>query len=495
MKKFLFLIWLGFLISCQKTDETPIKENEGNTKSTSTTVTASNTTDISHIADWKLVALTGNPHISVKEATNLAIEAANQMEGLEGASKRITPVQVASIDVIQNGKKISSYTARAPQKVPFSTDLYLIHFQDDRGYALISADRRAKGIMAYNSYGKFSLETNDPIQKMLFDRIQKYIEMQRVLYETKKDSLRAVAEEEIFKQLTKEEQERFLKQNSTSKLPESEIPYCLSLPDDDSHNLEDQWVEEKDWIEKVNIPPLIKTWWEQGSPYNAKVSYECNGIKAPVGCVAMAVGQLLTYHKKPERFKERIMHWHEMDRGRTFYSVSDIAKEDIQYLLAHLGDSDMLAMNYECKQSGSNINKAILTFKKLGYKNINYREYYPSEIVRNEIIQRRPIYIRGCDATGCHAWILDGCIRKEQEVRYYFKCREWKEAKYFSETNYINLFHNNWGWGSLFDGWYYEGIFKLGSYADPSKNIPNGKTPPTGEGNYNIRNQVIINIQ
>ena len=75
MKNFLFLIWLGFFISCQKTDETLIKENEENTKSTS------NTTDISHIADWKLVALTGNPHISVKEATNLAIETANQMEG------------------------------------------------------------------------------------------------------------------------------------------------------------------------------------------------------------------------------------------------------------------------------------------------------------------------------------------------------------------------------------------------------------------------------
>lgn len=493
MKKFLFLIWLGFFISCQKTDETLIKENEGNVKSTSTTVTVSNTTDISHIADWKLVALTGNPHISVKEATNLAIETANQMEGLEGASKRIAPVQVASIDVIQNGKKISSYTARAPQKVPFSTDLYIIHFQDNRGYALISADRRAKGIMAYNSYGKFSLETNDPIQKMLFDRIQKYIEMQRVLYETKKDSLRAVAEEEIFKQLTKEEQERFLKQNSTSKLPESEIPYCLSLPDDDSHNLEDQWVEEKDWIEKVNIPPLIKTWWEQGSPYNAKVSYECNGIKAPVGCVAMAVGQLLTYHKKPERFKERIMHWHEMDRGRTFYSVSDIAKEDIQYLLAHLGDSDMLAMNYGCKQSLAYTKNALLTFKKMGYKDVKVENY--SDWVSFQINQRKPVYIDGCSTTGCHAWILDGYIRKEQEVRYYFKCREWKEAKYISETNYINLIHNNWGWGSLFDGWYYEGIFKLGSYADPSKNIPNGKTPPAGEDNYNIRNQVIINIQ
>ncbi|WP_448822924.1 C10 family peptidase, partial [Capnocytophaga sp.] len=388
MKNFLFLIWLGFFISCQKTDETLIKENEENTKSTSTTVTVSNTTDISHIADWKLVALTGNPHISVKEATNLAIETANQMEGLEGASKRIAPVQVASIDVIQNGKKILSYTARAPQKVPFSTDLYIIHFQDNRGYALISADRRAKGIMAYNSYGKFSLETNDPIQKMLFDRIQKYIEMQRVLYETKKDSLRAVAEEEIFKQLTKEEQERFLKQNSTSKLPESEIPYCLSLPDDDSHNLEDQWVEEKDWIEKVNIPPLIKTWWEQGSPYNAKVPYECNGKKSPVGCVAMAVGQLLTYYKRPLQFKERTMHWYEMDMGRTFYSVSDIAKEDIQYLLAHLGDSDMLAMNYECEQSGSNINKAILTFKKLGYKNILLFPYR-TDLAFSEMIQRR----------------------------------------------------------------------------------------------------------
>lgn len=125
MKKFLFLIWLGFLISCQKTDETLIKENEENTKSTSTTVTDSNTTDISRIADWKLVALTGNPHISVKEATNLAIETANQMEGLGGASKRIAPVQVASIDVIQNGKKISSYTARELHKKFLFLQIYI----------------------------------------------------------------------------------------------------------------------------------------------------------------------------------------------------------------------------------------------------------------------------------------------------------------------------------------------------------------------------------
>lgn len=484
MKKFLFLIWLGFFISCQKTDETLIKENEGNVKSTSTTVTASNTTDISHIADWKLVALTGNPHISVKEATNLAIETANQMEGLEGASKRIAPVQVASIDVIQNGKKISSYTARAPQKVPFSTDLYIIHFQDNRGYALISADRRAKGIMAYNSYGKFSLETNDPIQKMLFDRIQKYIEMQRVLYETKKDSLRAVAEEEIFKQLTKEEQERFLKQNGITTKggnpPRGLLEVCLSLAGDEGPNFEDEWEIKGSWYEMGKIDPLIKTSWHQGYPYNAKVSYECKGKKSPVGCVAMAVGQLLTYYKRPLQFKERTMHWEEMDRGRTFYSVSDIAKEDIQYLLAHLGDSDMLAMNYGCEQSGSNINKAILTFKKLGYKNILLFPYR-TDLAFSEMIQRRPIYVRGCGrlkgTKECHAWILDGFVRKRQEVKFYYKCKEWDFHKCYTYYNDIELVHNNLGWGGNSDGWYEIGLFG------------------NGLAQFHHNNQILINFQ
>ena len=483
MKKFLFLIWLGFLISCQKTDETPIKENEGNTKSTSTTVTASNTTDISHIADWKLVALTGNPHISVKEATNLAIEAANQMEGLEGASKRIAPVQVASIDVIQNGKKISSYTARAPQKVPFSTDLYIIHFQDDRGYALISADRRARGIMAYNSYGNFSLETNDPIQKMLFDRIQKYIEVQRALYETKKDSLRAVAEEEIFKQLTKEEQERFLKQNGITTTggdpPRGLLEVCLSLAGDEGPNFEDEWEIKGSWYEMGKIDPLIKTSWHQGYPYNAKVPYECNGKKSPVGCVAMAVGQLLTYYKRPSQFKERTMHWEEMDRGATFYSVSDIAKEDIQYLLFHLGDSDMLAMNYGC-QSGSNIIHAVNTFKKLGYKNILLFPYR-TDLAFSEMIQRRPIYVRGCGRSKgtkeCHAWILDGFVKKRQEVKFYYKCKEWDFYKCYTYYNDIELVHNNLGWGGNSDGWYEIGLFG------------------NGLAQFHHNNQILINFQ
>ena len=45
--------------------------------------------------------------------------------------------------------------------------------------------------------------------------------------------------------------------------------------------------------------PLLKTLWSQSRKYNNKVSIQCGDDEAPVGCVAVAIGQILAYHKRP----------------------------------------------------------------------------------------------------------------------------------------------------------------------------------------------------
>ena len=56
-------------------------------------------------------------------------------------------------------------------------------------------------------------------------------------------------------------------------------------------------------------------------------------------------------------------------------SVNSQGKKDIAHLLFRLGDSDLLDMNYGCDGSGSNIRKALRTFKKLGYRNARKISY------------------------------------------------------------------------------------------------------------------------
>ena len=139
----------------------------------------------------------------------------------------------------------------------------------------------------------------------------------------------------------------------------------------------------------------------------------------------------------------------------------------------------MLAMNYGC-QSGSNIIHAVNTFKKLGYKNILVFPYR-TDLAFSEMIQRRPIYVRGCGRSKgtkeCHAWILDGFVRKRQEVKFYYKCKEWDFYKCYTYYNDIELVHNNLGWGGYSDGWYEIGLFG------------------NGLAQFHHNNQILINFQ
>lgn len=458
-----------------------------------------------------MVALTSDTHISVEEAQELALSTAAQMREVEGILTK-SPLQIASVEVVANNER-KPYVATKSGETPEQGDVYIINFANNQGYVVTSADSRVPGVLAYNSYGNLSKEIDNPGQAIMFSYMQDYIEQERENFEKNKETLKIQAEEYIFAQLPKEKQKeliekgyfdekgkRILSKYTIKRCEEGDIRY------------------EYGKIETVYVKaPLLKTLWGQGGDYNDKVSVVCGNDQAAVGCVATAVGQLMAYHKKPAVFKGRTMNWEDMtkiDAGDMFSNIYSLgltptAKEDIQHLLARLGDSDLLAMNYGC-ESGSNIDKALHTLKTLGY-NEAYIEGYSNSKVISEIQNNRPIYIRGCDGLGyCHAWVLDGSVLKEQDVtrRIELHCplfsgmMDLKEQVYKSKKE-IRLIHHNFGWGGNRDGsdykfektdydgtgWYNIGIFNGKSGRQAGSNMYKS------EGDFKYKNKMIVNIK
>ena len=224
------------------------------------------------------------------------------------------------------------------------------------------------------------------------------------------------------------------------------------------------------------------------------------------------------------------MHWDDMtkiDAGDMFSSIysydvwdNPIAKGDIQYLLTHLGDSNLLAMKYGCSKSGSS--REFGTLHSLGYTEIKKEKYNDAQVI-SELKNNRPLLIDGCAIEidhkigllitkiewqtydKCHAWLLDGYVRRERIITTQIDCNYGEDSYREQYTEKIELVHNNFGWGdsnweNKFDlnldgsgrnntGWYHIGIFNVNGHKEPSNTFKSG-----APYNYQFRNHIITNI-
>lgn len=507
-KHFLPMFSLVFVFcACQRQDDLKPLVEEGNM----TFVSPKNAGN-SLSNELAMVALTSDTHISVEEAQELALSTAAQMREVEGILTK-SPLQIASVEVVANNER-KPYVATKSGETPEQGDVYIINFANNQGYVVTSADSRVPGVLAYNSYGNLGKEIDNPGQAIMFSYMQDYIEQERENFEKNKETLKIQAEEYIFAQLPKEKQKeliekgyfdekgkRILSKYTIKRCEEGDIRY------------------EYGKIETVYVKaPLLKTLWGQSWGYNDKVNTYCDlkNDQAPVGCVATAVGQLMAYHKKPAVFKGREMHWEDMtkiDAGDMFSNIYSLgltptAKEDIQHLLARLGDSDLLVMNYGCeKGSGASSVNALKVFHIFGYSESKYIKYDEKQVVDN-IKNNMPIYIEGYDGIeSAHAWILDGYVLKEQDVtrRIELHCplfsgmMDLKEQVYKNKKE-IRLIHHNFGWGESFfnldgsrkinTGWYHIGLFDAKGNKESSNTYKSGT-----EKNYQYNKKIIINIK
>lgn len=211
------------------------------------------------------------------------------------------------------------------------------------------------------------------------------------------------------------------------------------------------------FIAKTNIKtttPLIKTKWNQGLYYNSHCPPDPAGTdgRTVVGCVAVALGQIMNYFRHPEtgigsysyyhdvyglqsvNFEEQYYNYDHMPIRPTDYN------DDLAKLLYHIGVS--VDMNYGPNGSGMYNHKGAYTlytyFKYNSDTQYLFRDSLPEDFdwhgtLIDHLDNKIPLYYAGWSDTLFimgHAFVLDA---------------------YSDSTHY----HINWGWGGSYDGFFY----------------------------------------
>lgn len=226
----------------------------------------------------------------------------------------------------------------------------------------------------------------------------------------------------------------------------------------------------QDWVTISQVEPKLQSQWSQYYPFNANcptkpIEDTLHNGHAPAGCVAVAVGQLLAYHKFPDVVGDIEPIWESARIVLSSYPQYMILNS-VSPLLAELGRNEFLSMTYTKTKGKSNAYKAAKTLKKLGYFNAQRVKYYNENTILEYLETDRPIIIgatspkklSGNGKRSGHAWIIDGYIKRQRD-------------------NQIEIMmHCNMGWGGKCDGYYVSGLFDTTQVKDAQGNPTTGDT-------------------
>ncbi len=221
------------------------------------------------------------------------------------------------------------------------------------------------------------------------------------------------------------------------------------------------------WIQLLNntykpsrtrsVSPLVTSTWSQGEPYNCLCPV-ISGAHAPVGCVALAMGQLMRYYQHPQQGYGQHSYVHNLsasgygDLGRIsanfgtanyqYAAMPDVLdansyqqqKEQVGQLLYHCGIS--VNMMYAETHSSSYMNmvgdalNAYFGYTLGHFRQKNsYTEAQWKTMLKNELDDGHPVFYRGQGSNGGHSFL---CVGYDSQDYFYF----------------------NWGWGSNHDGYF-----------------------------------------
>ena len=198
---------------------------------------------------------------------------------------------------------------------------------------------------------------------------------------------------------------------------------------------------------KASVKPLIGCQWNQTSPWNMYTPI-ISGNHAPVGCVGIAMAQVLYFHKWPKERPEGMykgddaygLDYYDWDAMLPKYTgkdyTNDYSASAAATLCSDVGQA--VKMWYGSEASASEENKAWKAFEnKFGYSvRFIEKDVMPStdflQTVYNELSAGYPLFVMGGD----HAFVYEG----------------------YDENGLVYV---NWGWAGSQDGYYNIDIMSL----------------------------------
>lgn len=278
---------------------------------------------------------------------------------------------------------------------------HILNYENDNGFVILSADARTPVVLAFSPNGNF--EINDDMPPGLVEWMNDTELMVEGVRSGEIEPLAPAARPLLCEAI----------QSVTIPEEGGTVPMGPNDPcNDDTVPI--------DCIQTHVVQPKLQTEWGQRGGFNDLIPLQCGGDEAPVGCVAVAMGQIMYYHQYPAQY----------DWSAMVLDVGTMASAQLLYDAAESVD-----MDYACSASSAYSSDVPNALKNtFGYSSATYSNFNLST-AKQEIKNGYPIILRG-DGTGGHAWVSDGYM----EVNM---------------CTYSTLsLHMNWGWNNQHNGFF-----------------------------------------
>ena len=327
-------------------------------------------------------------------------------------------------------KSTEIYVAKPATRSAEDTEVsfYLINYEDNEGFAMVSTDKRTTPVYAYSDEGNLiaeDFETNPGLQFFMNGAIPNY--------------------------------EGEIANYTTYSLGDDMWP--IDIPDtlDDPRPVfvDDTLCYINTDSTTVTVNKLLTTAWHQSEPYNVWTSYYWNG-PYPSGCGPTAIAQIMAYYRHPSSHSDDIF-------GLVTYDW-DLMLSNIR---SNLGESDTdatlaiskLMYQIGCAAEAWPQDGKTWTYPNKIIKALNDFEYTSSNVVnfsysmvKSQVDANKPVYVIGDNPnTGVgHAWVIDGYKFEDRVSKYYYA--EPPFDLYRTSTSTTKYFHCNWGNAVIEDG-------------------------------------------
>ena len=298
--------------------------------------------------------------------------------------------------------------------------IYAVNLQE--GYLLISATKRCYPILAQIDRGTFTLDREPSGLDVVLQEMTETIEAARDSADTYRLAIKP------------------------DDMPEDAYQrFCETAIGDDAwvdtpyNCMESGIITVKYHESGTKKGPFLTTKWRQYAPYNSQI-----GGEKPLGCVTIAVGQLMRYYQHPAYFG-----WSDMPDETSNTTLTSFLTQLHGELRVTDGGS-------------SNIDHAKRVLESYGYS--CSKRSHNASTVYTMLNSNLPVYTQGQDKPRDvgHAWVVDGSnsITAYTEYKLYALNnglpRPWyveldSERVYHSQNVF---FHMNWGQYGLYNGWF-----------------------------------------
>lgn len=312
---------------------------------------------------------------------------------------------------------------------------HIFNFGNNEGFAIMSGDDRVTPLLALTFKGELTPDTeiDNPGFKIAYEMMEDY----------------------------------YVEQVSTSSLGGGNG----SLPIDPGDNPElELYCEYSNPVKVFYDMPFgrCQVEWGQEDPYNKYCGLYEFGFESYVGCVPVAVAQLMSIYKYPSSYNGYTFNWNLMNQyvDNISYDEEDypVATDQIARLMQQLGLPENLDVQYEVVAPGNGSSAfpedIPHTLRNFGYTNGGVVISYNTEDIADELKAGYPVLINGFRDNGKgHQWLGHDIVEFFQTV-YVYNGLNILVSTINVDVKYILC---NWGWNGSYNGFYASNVFDTNS--------------------------------